>query len=129
MKLSYLIVITMVSQMVGLGAFEGFVCMFGVAFFDKLLGRKRIVAVVAALTLWSMLDEAVPWSVHMMQTTVHTLLAPPTSIEFAVYAFMAVLLLAGTFVGLFIMNFLELYLIKYLVKRWRLKERCGNIHV
>ncbi len=52
-------------------------------------------------------------------------LGPPPNIELQVYAFITILMISGTFVGLLGWNLFELHIVKYLVRRWRLKERCG----
>jgi hypothetical protein len=127
--LSYLLAVAAAGRVVGLGSVAGILCMLALAFFDKLLGLRKVVAVVVALTLWSMVDVSVPWGIQLTQSAIQTLLAPPPRIEFALCATVAMLLLTFSFVGLLIVNFSELILIKYLIKRWKLKERCGNIYV
>lgn len=112
--------------MAGLTAFAGALWMFTLAFFDNLLGKKKTLTVVAAFSLWSMIDETVPWAVIMMRSMIGCLSLPP-DIEFQVYAFIATLAISGTFVGSLGWNLLQLHIVKYLVRRWRLKERCGII--
>jgi hypothetical protein len=110
--------------MLGMGALAGVLWLFAVAFFDNLLGTRKTLTVVAALTLWSMIDETVPWGVQIMHSVINVL-NPSSNIAFQVYASMTVWLLSSTFVALFSWNCFELYIFKYLIIRWKLKERCG----
>jgi hypothetical protein len=63
-----------------------------------------------------------------MSMLIRSITAIPSDLELPIYAITAVLFLSEMFIGLFIFNFSQLYLIRYLVKRWKLKERCGKIH-
>jgi hypothetical protein len=113
-------------QMSGLTPFAGALWMSSLAFFDNLLGKKKTLTVVAAFSLWSMIDETVPWAAIMTRSMIGSL-GPPPDIEFQIYAFITILVISGTFVGLLGWNLFQLHIVKYLVKRWRLKERCGIV--
>jgi len=127
--LSYLLVIAAAGDMVGIGPFAGILCMFAVAFFDGLLGRRKALSIVAALTVWSMADETVPWGVSILHAMIRGIATISSDLEFPIYAFSAILFLCGMLIGLFIFNLSQLYVFKYLVKRWKLKERIGVICV
>jgi hypothetical protein len=49
----------------------GVLSMFALAFFDNVLGNRRVVAIVAGLSLWLMVDEIVPWSVQLAARAPH----------------------------------------------------------
>jgi MFS superfamily sulfate permease-like transporter len=119
--------IAVLGQMLGVDTLAGVLWLFVVAFFDNLLGTRKILAVVAALTLWCMIDETSLWNVQFMHSMINNL-NPSPNIAFQVYAVMTVILLSGIFVALFSLNCFQLYIVKYLIRRWRLKERCGRIH-
>jgi hypothetical protein len=112
-------------QISGLTPVVGVLWMFALAFFDNLLGKKKTLTVIAAFSLWSMIDETIPWAVVTLHSMIGNLGPPPSDIEFQVYTFITILAILGTFVGLLGWNLLQLKIVKYLVKRWRLKERCG----
>lgn len=121
---SYLLMITILGQTLGMGTLAGVLWLFAVAFFGNLLGTRKTLTVVAALTLWSMMDETVPWGVQLMHSVIN-IVNRSSNVAFQVYAFMTVWLLSSVFVALFSWNCFQLYIVKYLIRRWRLKERCG----
>jgi hypothetical protein len=96
---SYLLMITVLGQMLGTGTLAGVLWLFAVAFFDNLLETRKTLTVVAALILWSITDETIPWGVQIIHSMINSL-NPPPNIAFQVYAFMTVLL-SSTFVALF----------------------------
>lgn len=122
---SYLLMITVSSQMAVLTPFADVLLMFSLAFFDNLLGKKKTVIVVATFSLLSMTDESVPWAASMLRSIMGNLCPPPLDIEFRVYAFLTIFVTSSAFFALLGWNLFQLYFVKYLVRRWKLKERCG----